>query len=703
MTDNQHADLKPADQSISRWSDKSFVWMLLVVSTLFVCPILARAQVKTAAIDYRSGEHFYRISPQNRALMGKPASREKSRVRSVKTASQRDTLALDPVLGFYDDFANSAATPDTTKWVKGSGVYINNTFTRLQPNFNVATFDGLRANGTPYDTARVGFAFTCDTLTSLPIDLFNLPNNQGDSLVLSFDYQIGGPAVQFMPELFDSLSLYFKLPRDTNWTKVWFTLGDTLPIAPAKAFKRVMIPLGFQWQEYGFQFRFINYGSRNGTGDIFNIDNVYLNYGREQRDSIGSRRFRDIAGVKAKPLLFSQYTSIPRFHLFQGSCQATLTDSLSAQYTNQNNYTAFAQEVPYSIRITVDDSASGRRLESVDDPRQITSEFPILGYFNFLRPFRVPEERVKVSLPTAGLDSLSAFVQRPDTGITTLLTTYSLPVPDAQNNPYRRNDTLITATRLHNYYAYDDGSAELVRWTGGNNARMAQEFDLCTRDSLRAIEILFPKTLQNTFPGRTISFNLFVWPRLLPVRNNQPDRFYTNLGVTIVPAQLRNGYTSIQLFRPVLIDTGKYYIGWQQGVGVESEVRVGVDMDTEPGYKIWYNVNGNWFNDTTDKHPFCIRPVFGPVKRQPVSLDEQLAGQQVKVWPNPVAGQRLMLSGRHDQVEVFNLMGQPVSTSIQKDDAETVIHFADRLPAGTYVIRYRSGHRAGQTRFVALP
>ncbi len=644
----------------------------------------------------------YRSKAATRANGGAKQAKSRPNLGPLRTlVTQRDTLQMDPRYGFYDDFANSRYYVDTTKWVRRGGTFVNNTYGVNQPNFQVATFDGLSAGGTPYDSVRVGIAGYCDTLTCLPIDLISIPIPQVDSLFLSFDYQAGGPAVQLMPELFDSLNLYYKRPRDTTWTQVWHTLGDTFPTKGATAFKHVVLPVSVDWQEYGFQFRFVNYGSRNGTGDVFNVDNVYLNYGRDTLDSGGSRRFRDIAAITASPYLFYPYTAIPRKHFANGLCPTNLRDTLKTTFGNQNNYTSTAQEVPYTIRATITDSASGRELERVEDPLVLTSEFPGLGYFNFLRPFRVPEARVEIGLPTSGLDSLKAFLARPavDTGQTSLVTTFTLPDQDPQNNPYRLNDTISTVTSLSNYYAYDDGSAELIRWTGGNNARMAQQFSLCTRDSLRAIKMLFPKTLQNVFPGRTITFNLYVWPRLLPVRTNIPDRFYINIGVNITPAMMRNGYTTIPFARPVMIDTGTYYIGWQQGVGIENEVRVGVDLDTEPGNKIWYNFNGNWQLDTTDKHPLCIRPVFGRRARVITDLATQDQPTKLTAYPNPVdlgAGQ-ISLTGTWASATWHDLSGRVLAVVIN-DNASQSVRMPAGLRPGIYLLTVRPmGGNSGQS------
>ena len=65
-------------------------------------------------------------------------------------------------LPFFDDFADNAtrppalaSLPDPARWAGSGGVDVNNTVARNQPSLYVATLDGLRASGTPYDPERL--------------------------------------------------------------------------------------------------------------------------------------------------------------------------------------------------------------------------------------------------------------------------------------------------------------------------------------------------------------------------------------------------------------------------------------------------------------------------------------------------------------------------------------------------------------------
>jgi hypothetical protein len=156
----------------------------------------------------------------------------------IKPSSAKIT-ALN--LPFFDDFSTSINRQDQSKWQKGGGVFINNTFTDNHPTLNVATFDGLNANGTPYDFVNSLAEGPNDTLTSLPIDLVG--KTIADSLHLSFFYR--GQGLGDKPDLRDSLRLQF-LTNGNIWKTVWIDSAQTV----SDKFKQAIIP-----SKYLFPFR----------------------------------------------------------------------------------------------------------------------------------------------------------------------------------------------------------------------------------------------------------------------------------------------------------------------------------------------------------------------------------------------------------------------------------------------------------------
>src|SRR6187455_2030743 len=122
----------------------------------------------------------------------------KARDQSIvfRVASISDPVALP----FVDDFSKPGVYPDPAHWLD-SGAFINSTFCRMPVSIGVATLDGLRSNGKPYDSLS-GMTRICDYLTSNPVDL-NFP---GDNTIwFSFFFQPQGLGDE--PETSDSLVL----------------------------------------------------------------------------------------------------------------------------------------------------------------------------------------------------------------------------------------------------------------------------------------------------------------------------------------------------------------------------------------------------------------------------------------------------------------------------------------------------------------
>jgi hypothetical protein len=197
--------------------------------------------------------------------------KQKSLYRSG--GSVTDTLPLG-INGFLDDFSYEGPYPDTAKWLDNS-VYVNRDLPIAPITIGAATFDGVNANGYPYNfNASAGSSGKADTLTSKPIDL-HLP---GDTTVyFSFYYQGGGRGD--WPNTPDSLVLEFKDSSAVSapWKHIWSTKGFA-STGSDSTWKYVSIHItkpGFLSR--GFQFRFCNYATLNGTFDNWHLDYVYLN------------------------------------------------------------------------------------------------------------------------------------------------------------------------------------------------------------------------------------------------------------------------------------------------------------------------------------------------------------------------------------------------------------------------------------------
>ena len=199
---------------------------------------------------------------------------ENSRKSESSSASR---IAASLNLPFFDDFSTSkTASPDTTYWMPGSGVYINNTLTTNHPSVNIATFDGVNVNGTPYNFIVPLSQGSTDTLTSQPINLGG--KTAKDSIYLSFYWE--GKGLGEKPDSSDYISLEF-LNSSQEWATVWVQNGYMIDTLFHQQFVAIKDPVYFH---SAFQFRFRGYGRNSGPYDTWHLDYVYLNQKRTSKD-----------------------------------------------------------------------------------------------------------------------------------------------------------------------------------------------------------------------------------------------------------------------------------------------------------------------------------------------------------------------------------------------------------------------------------
>ena len=575
-----------------------------------------------------------------------------SKLKSAMVAS--DTISLP----FFDDFSELGVYPDQKLW-SDSFVYINSTFPVNPISIGVATFDALDQKGELYPDA-INPSFTADKLTSQPIKLnYHRP---ADSIYLSFYYQPGGLGQQ--PGINDSLLLYFYTPWDTSkWRLIWFSLGDSAQFIKADSvppFKLVMIPItdtAFLYSGFRFQFRniaSINFNLNTGedrNGDNWNIDYVYLNKNRTYDDTI----FRDVAVTNSINSLLNNYESMPWKHFIAPNVY-TMEWGGTAYLPIRNNGDT-AENVGYRYYIT-----------------DTLAHTPI--YKDLYGNKKVPPYDTTSFIE----DRFTAFFNEdPDSGIFEV----KAALTTAANDFCKINDTTVYYQTFLNYYAYDDGSAELgygFVGEGIETAQLAYRFYSYETDTLQAIDMYFNPSLKETNDPDS-DFTLAVWND----NSGRPDSLlYFQEGVT---PKNNNRYDHYFLNPPIIV-SDTFYVGWQQ---VNNRfLNVGFDRNRIHNDKIFYNLTGltsDWTNSSF-KGSLMIRPVLGSKKDMGPLAINQTSINKLTVYPNPASSYiNIMIPGTFSEsrknLVIFDMSGKTVYS---KND------FSDRydisiLKPGIYMLR----------------
>ena len=585
---------------------------------LVFCVFAAAAQEKVDSLTYNQQLLQYK-SPENRGVRRAPLT-----------------------LPFVDDFSYELRVPDPSKWMTDQ-TYVNSTFPIKPPSIGVATFDGLNASGQPYSSSNSAYG-SADTLMSMEIDLS--PYTAADSVYFSFYYQVSGYGNP--PELRDSIVLEFKI-NDTVWQKMWEDLS--LPSLEPDSFYLIYIPvLNPKWHRSDFQFRFRNYASLTGNVDHWHIDYIVLDKGRTFTDSI----LNDVAFYQNGRPLLKNYSSMPLNH-FKGFESTELADSLFVFATNHFNVvknTTFSYDASENCNST-----------------QVAADFFQTINFNPLSSTRLSEQNYKNEITTL-VNSISC-----DSLV--ISTRYFL-----QNSPpdptTAFNDTVVHKQRFYNYFAYDDGSAEVAYAVQGAGGQFAYRFVSNVPDTLRAIRVHFAH-IDGDFSNKLI--NLIVWKSLDFPSGEKDSIIYRKDLIKPVYTDSVNGFHTYHLDSSfVVMDT--FFVGFQQQDS--DNFRIGMDRNSVAKSHLFFYVLGSWKTSEFDG-ALMVRPVMG---RQLPGVGINRLTSTVKkldVYPNPADdviywNPDRMLTGA--MYTVYDIYGRTVQTGYIDDNAIGIQY----LQKGIYIL-----------------
>lgn len=543
-----------------------------------------------------------RIAPLGR----NPYANETRPVSAARSAKKTTVLTLP----FFDDFSYHGH-PDTAKWADYKA-YVNNTMCVNPISRGVATLDGLNEYGWPYDPNVSTRLLYADSLTSQGIDLST--HTPADSIYLSFYYQPQGNG--FYPEASDSLIVYFRRNTTTGaWVKIWSVAGSTL-----KPFQQVMLPVVQpEYFHADFRFRFVNKASMNTNDDVWNIDYVRMDAGRNMYDTA----VNDVAFTTDPGFMLNDFTYMP-YHQFMIDPAGELAASMETAIRNNKTN---AESVGYGYIAT--EQVTGAPLSSntsntvsINQKAESKVTFPV--YSN--------------NVPTPGGFQRAVFENK-----------YFIQGTSAVDP--KQNDTIVREQKFENYLAYDDGTAEKSYYLNLFTTlpgKTAIEYRLSRKDTLLGAAIYFGRQVPM---GTNKDFSIIVYKNIGMNGGSDEIAYQQDF---YFPGYLQNDvFYTYRFDKPVVLEPGTFYIGTlQPAAGVSDSLYFGLDANRIGGNHLYYNVQGFWESSTVSG-ALMMRPIMGWIA--PTNVNDAVRKEEKwEIAPNP-AGNTLQLQYSFDKTTTFEL------------------------------------------------
>jgi hypothetical protein len=260
----------------------------------------------------------------------------------------------------------------------------------------------------------------------------------------------------------------------------------------------------------------------------------------------------------------------------------------------------------------------------------------------------------------------------------------------------KSNDTVVHIQRFTNYYAYDDGTAELGYYLNTYGAKTAVRFDLNVPDTLKSVRVYFDPVIEGDVIQGS-SFRIIVWTNSGGVPGS--IIYKDSLMYPAYVSGCHNLMPNYNLTSCLPLAAGSYYIGIQQTTN--QPLNIGFDVNTNHKDAAYYDISGTWVQSEIDGS-IMINPVMGcalntaivDCNTPTVSVNEYSRNSEIKLYPNP-AQNFITISDSDNQLEnahmeILNSLGQ-LALTVKFNNSERID--ISNLPDGIYFIQIKSRNK----------
>jgi len=572
--------------------------------------------------------------------------------KNIRNSKLVDTLELP----FIEDFSKSYPYQNQLLWLDDD-VLVTNTACVNPPSIGAAVFDAINSDG-DYYTTKYSTSHQADILTSCPINLY-LPGD--NSVYFSFFYQPKG--ITDAPETKDSLILQFYSPLTDKWENEWSATGSGF-----SEFQQVIIHIdNAKYLQKGFAFRFLNWASlpaATSPSEVGNCDQWYVDYIRlDKNRNSTDLEIPELAFQYQPKFYIDNYEMIPYEHYKYSPVKSAFNYSYSIKYRNNQNSTR-----------TID----SLYLVFKEKQNKIENDTLFLGSYNVPanQNIKLSNSDIVFSFPNTNYNSLDYQIE-------------SVLITNSADSVY--NNRVKIDKPLSNYYAYDDGTAEVsygLRGDGTKQSTCATQFVTYKQDTLSGIRIYFNKAFKDEQPKY---FSLMVWDNNDGFPGNV---IYEKSGVEINKDYLYQFYT--YNFDSVFSVADTFYIGWRNIT--DELINVGLDLNSTSNHK-YFNIYGSWENSAITGD-ILMRPVFGNETQVTIKDIEKT---NVKIYPNPANDYLKIIVDDYNISElnicIYDIYGRTVliKTCENNSEIETSI-----LSEGIYIVRISDNKKILSTEKIVI-